>query len=29
MAKFYFKKDYVIITLGPGNIWQVADELSN
>lgn len=29
MAKFYFKKDYVIITLGPGNIWQVADELSS
>lgn len=28
-SKFYFKKDYVIITLGPGNIWQVADELSS
>lgn len=29
VSKFYFKKDYVIITLGPGNIWQVADELSS
>jgi len=28
IGKIYLAKDYVIITLGPGDIWRVADELT-
>ena len=28
ISKKYLNKDYVIITLGPGDIWRVADEIS-
>jgi UDP-N-acetylmuramate--alanine ligase len=26
-CKLYIEKDYVIITLGPGDVWRIADEL--
>lgn len=29
MSKVFLSKDYAIITLGPGDIWRVADELSS